>query len=121
MTRNGNCNFIAIELTEDLIKQEIVTNFIFDKRSKLLILSLNHKYKKKTVVSPIFKNDWLKTIEFFTYLQKFKDQMTSKGMTEDHMNMLCDIVDYNYEKILDIDEDENANANEVQNDDGQEK
>ena len=35
--------------------------------------------------------------------------------------MLCDIVDYNYEKILDIDEDENANANEVQNDDGQQK
>ena len=104
MTRNGNGNFIPIELTEDLIKQEIVTKFIFDKRSKLLILSLNHKYKKKTVVSPIFKNDWLKTI------QKFKDQMTSKGMTEDHMNMLCDIVDYNYEKILDIDEDENANA-----------
>ena len=29
--------------------------------------------------------------------------MTSNGMTEDHMNMLCDIVDYNYEKILDID------------------
>jgi hypothetical protein len=115
MTRNGNGNFIPIELTEDLIKQEIVTNFIFDKRSKLLILSLNHKYKKKTVVPPVFKNDWLKTI------QKFKDQMTSKGMTEDHMNMLCDIVDYNYEKILDIDEDENANANEVQNDDGQQK
>ncbi|MFZ0512857.1 MAG: hypothetical protein WAM14_14715 [Candidatus Nitrosopolaris sp.] len=76
--RNGNGNLITIELTEDLKEQEIVTNFIFDKRSKLLILSLNHKYKKKTVVSPVLQNDWLKTT------QKFKDQMTAKGVTEDH-------------------------------------
>jgi len=26
--------------------------------------------------------------------------------------MLCDIVNYNYGKILDIDDDENANAND---------
>jgi hypothetical protein len=87
--RNGNGNLITIELTEDLKEQEIVTNFVFDKRSNLLILSLNHKYKKKTVVSPVFQNDWLKTT------QKFKDQMTSKGVTEDHADMLCDIVDNN--------------------------
>ncbi len=51
--RNGNGNLITIELTEDLKEQEIVTNFIFHKRSKLLILFLNHKYEKKTVVSPV--------------------------------------------------------------------
>jgi hypothetical protein len=110
---NGNGNLITIELTEDLKEQEIVTNFIFDKRAKLLKLLLNHKYKKKTVISPVFQNDWLKTI------QKLKGQMTSKGVTEDHVNMLCDIADNNYEKILDMNEDENTNG--VQNDDGQQK
>jgi hypothetical protein len=102
---NGNDNLITIELTEDLKEQEIVTNFIFDRRSKLLILSLNHKYKKKTIVSPVFQNDWLKTT------QKFKAQMSSKGVNEDHANMLCDVVDNNYEKILDM--NDNGNTDEV--------
>jgi hypothetical protein len=42
-------------------------------------------------------------------------QMTSKGMTENHASMLCDIVDNNYEKILCIVD----NTNEV--DDNQQK
>ncbi|HXX98145.1 MAG TPA: hypothetical protein VEL11_13625, partial [Candidatus Bathyarchaeia archaeon] len=57
---NGNDNLITIELTEDLKKLGIVTKFIFDKKSKLLILSLNHEYKAKTIISPVLQHDWLK-------------------------------------------------------------
>jgi hypothetical protein len=106
---NIDGNLITLELTEDL---RIVTNFIFDKKSKQLILSLNHKDKKKTIISPVFQHDWIKTT------QKFKGQMTSKGVTKDHADMISDIVDNNYEKILDI--TGNANANEI-NDDQQKR
>jgi uncharacterized membrane protein YheB (UPF0754 family) len=69
---------------------------IFDKKSKQLILSLNHKDKQKTIISPVLQSNWPKTI------QKFKGQMTSKGVTENHADMISDIVDNNYEKILDL-------------------
>lgn len=38
---SDSSNLIPIELTEDLVR---VTKFIFDKKSELPILSLNHKY-----------------------------------------------------------------------------
>ncbi|MFZ0511949.1 MAG: hypothetical protein WAM14_10110 [Candidatus Nitrosopolaris sp.] len=102
--RSGNGNLITIELTEDLKQLGVITNFIFDRKSNLLILSLNHKDKKKTIISPVFQHDWIKTT------QKFKGHMTSKGVNEEHANMLCDIVDNNYERILDI--NDNGNTNE---------
>ena len=109
--RNSNDNLITIELTEDLKELGIVTNFIFDRRSKQLILSLNHKYRKKTIISPVFQHDWIKTT------QKLKGQMTFKGVNEDHANMLCDVVDNNYERILDL--NDNGNTNEGEGDEEQ--
>src|SRR5215467_4903144 len=108
---DGNDNLITIELTEDLKKLGIVTKFIFDKKSKLLILSLNHEYKAKTIISPVLQHDWLKTT------QKFKVQMTSKGMTEDHADIICDVVDHNYQKILGI----GGNDNELDDDEQKRK
>src|SRR5215469_13622393 len=108
---SGSGNLITIELTEDLKKQGIVTKFIFDKKSKLLILSLNHEYKAKTIISPVLQHDWLKTT------QKFKVQMTSKGMTEDHADIICDVVDHNYQKILGI----GGNDNEPDDDEQKRK
>ncbi len=106
--KKGSSNLISIELSEDLKKLGIITNFNFDKKSKLLILSLNHEHKGRTIISPVFQDDWLKTA------QKFKGQMTSKGMTKDHADMICDIVDNNYQKILDISADANEADNEQQ-------
>ena len=99
--RNGNDNIIIIELTEDLKQLGIVTNFIFDKKSRMLILSLNPKYKKKSIISTVFQHNWSKTA------RESMCEMTSKGMTENHANMLCDIVDNNYEKILCMVDDTN--------------
>ena len=59
--RNGNDNIIIIELTEDLKQLGIVTNFIFDKKSRMLILSLDRKYKKKSMISTVFQHNWYKT------------------------------------------------------------
>jgi hypothetical protein len=106
--RNSNDNLIKIELTRDLKDQEIVSNFIFDRKSKHLILSLNHKYRKKTIGSPVFQENWLKTT------RRFMGQMELKGLSKDHANNLCDIVDNNYEKILDL--NYNANVNERDDD-----
>jgi hypothetical protein len=98
-----------LELTEEVKQQGIVTNLIFDKKSKQLILSLNHKDKKRTIISPVFQHDWIKTT------QKFKGQMTSKGVNEDYSNMLCDVIDNNYEKILGL----NFNGNTYEADEEQ--
>lgn len=105
---SGSGNLISIELTEDLKKLAIVTKFIFDKKSKQLILSLNHEYKGKTIISPVLQHDWLKTT------QKLKVQMTSKGVTEDHADIICDVLDYNYQKILGIGGDDNEADDEQQ-------
>ncbi|HYA84001.1 MAG TPA: hypothetical protein VEH06_11215, partial [Candidatus Bathyarchaeia archaeon] len=97
-----------LELTEEVKQQGTVSNFMFDKKSKHLILSVNHKDKQKTIISPVLQSNWPKTI------QKFKGQMTSKGMNEDYANMLCDVIDNNYDKILGLNYNGNTYEGEEQ-------
>ena len=78
---NGNTNIIALELTEEIKREQIVTSFVFDKRIESLRLSLNHKYNQKIIISPIEEN-WPKTIE------TFKKQLKLKGVNEDHVTQL---------------------------------
>jgi len=62
----SNNSIIILGLTDEIKHEEIVTNFVFDKKSNHLILSLNHRYSKKTIVSPLYENDWPKTIRTIT-------------------------------------------------------
>lgn len=101
-----NSNLIVLELTDELRQQEIITSFVYDKKNKLLILSLNHKYNKKTIPSPVFENSWQKTVKTFV------QQAEQKGVDKDHVNQICDAVDNNWETILDhlVDTGQNGNG-----------
>ncbi len=58
---NKNSNIVNLELTEKIKEEGIVNSFVFDKRVNSLILSLNHLYNNKTVISPVFQDNWPKT------------------------------------------------------------
>jgi hypothetical protein len=96
---NKNSNVVNLELTEKIKEEGIVNSFVFDKRVNSLILSLNHLYNNKTVISPVFQDNWPKTSETFT------KQMKLKGVRIEHTPQLSDVVDNNFVKILSLDSD----------------
>lgn len=102
--RNRNDNLITLELTEDLKGQEIVTNFIFDRKSRQLILSLNHLYKMKTIISPVLPNNWPKTTQEFTAQMELSYD-EAFNITKDWLNK-CD-------KIIPLDFNVNAKIKET--------
>ena len=57
-------------------------------------LQLNHKYEKKTVISDVTDSDWTKTIKTFIANAK------RKGVTNEHIEMITDILDENIGKIV---------------------
>jgi hypothetical protein len=59
-----------------------------------LVIELNHKYDKKTIISKIVKDDWTKTIE------KFQGDMKRKGVSQEHITMITDVAENQYQYIL---------------------
>jgi hypothetical protein len=59
-----------------------------------LVIELNHKYDKKTIFSKIVKDDWTKTIE------KFQGDMKRKGVSQEHITMITDVAENQYQYIL---------------------
>jgi hypothetical protein len=105
---------MVLELTDEVRQQDIVTSFVFNRKKKLLILSLNHKHSKKTILSPVFEFDWPKTIKTFI------GHMELKGVSKDHSNQLCDVVDNNFENILNLNDGGVSNErNDNDHDDNQ--
>jgi hypothetical protein len=93
---NSNNKTILLELTEKIQQEGIVISFAKDKTTNNLILCLNHDYGKKKIVSPIYK-DWIKTTDTFAR------QMKVKGVKDDHVLQLVDILDNNFERVLELD------------------
>ena len=48
----NNSNSIPLELNDELIQEGIIDKFVKDNRLNSVILSLNHKYKKKNFIYP---------------------------------------------------------------------
>jgi hypothetical protein len=88
-------NKIELELAPKLQRENIVTKYLFDLNNLDIILELNHKYDKKTIVSPLEIGDWQYTI------QKFKENLENQGIHEDHIAMICDDACINASKRLD--------------------
>ena len=84
---------MQLELTEEVKQQEIVTRFVFDPETDNLSVELNHKCSKMKITSPIESN-WPKTIDTFA------KQLGRKKINQEHMMMLCDVVDNAAEEIL---------------------
>lgn len=98
--KNSNTNdtnqndILHLELSDELKRQEIVTNYVYDITSDNLCLELNHKYNRKIIICPI-KSDWSKFIETYT------KELNRKGIrSPDHISMICDVADNNALRIL---------------------
>jgi hypothetical protein len=90
-------HLIPLELNEELKKEEIVTKFVKDSRTNSLILSLNHKYKQKTLIFPIptaRKIDWSVTTE------KFAKKLRACNISPEHILMLEDVMQENFEIVI---------------------
>lgn len=90
---NDNNKIISLELTEKLQREQILTSFEVNTKTKCIIAGLNHVYDRKTVVSNIYQ-DWIKTIDGFATRAK------KKGISDTHIIMLTDALDNNNEKVL---------------------
>jgi hypothetical protein len=89
----SNKHIIVLNLRDDLQKEQIVTSFAINKKTKYIETKLNHIYENKTIVSTIY-SDWIKTIDTFTIRAK------KKGISQKHIIMLTDTLDDNNEKII---------------------
>ena len=86
-------HIVPLILTPELEKEQIVTRYDFNLRTRNLILALNHKYATKVITSPL-EPKWNKTI------QTLEKQLKRKGVKPNHVTMLTDAADENATKIL---------------------
>jgi P4 family phage/plasmid primase-like protien len=80
---------VELELTRRLKQIGIVERLIFNTMTNSVVLSLNHAYNTKVVICPINNKQWIRTTDNFT-----------KQLTK----ALCDVLDFNYEKILEFED-----------------
>lgn len=85
---------VTLELSPRLQQEQIVTSYTYDLKTNSLVVELNHKYDKKTIISKILKDDWAKTIE------KFQVQMKQSGVSQKHITMITDVAESQYQFIL---------------------
>jgi hypothetical protein len=90
-------HLIPLELSDELKQEGIVTRFDKDTRNGSLILSLNHKYNKKSIVFPIPS---AKKIDWATHLEKMAKKLRTNGVSAEHIQMIEDVLNTNYEKVL---------------------
>lgn len=96
--KSENSHLIPLELSEELKKEEILTKFEKDTRTNSLILSLNHKYKKKCFIFSIPT----KRIDWTAIIDKIAKSLKAFGMSPGHMLMIEDVMQENYEIVIGI-------------------
>jgi hypothetical protein len=85
---------LMLDHVEGLDKEKITTHFAANKHTRCLEIMLNHIYANKKIITRIYA-DWTKTLEFFT--RRARD----KGVSQEHIMMLTETLDNNYQKVLD--------------------
>ena len=100
MISNTNAeSFIDLLLTDEIKKEQIVTSFKKDKRTNSLILSLNHIYKQKQIISPVYEGSkWIETVD--TLVKRLKHS----GVSDTHILLIEDVLTNNYEIVLGLTE-----------------
>jgi hypothetical protein len=97
-------NFIDLELTDEIKKEQIVTSFKKDIRNHSLLLTLNHVYGQKQIVSPVYKGPkgpkttWDKTLD--TLVIKLKEV----GVSAPHIDLIEDVLSNNYKFVMELPE-----------------
>ena len=84
---------IPLKLDE---KVDFVNSFTFkvSKKSLSLVIFLNGDYENKIAVSSVSKTNWKKT------QNSLKEELESKGVSNDHINLILDNLDNNSDIIL---------------------
>ena len=94
-----NSHSIPLELSAELLKEEIIEKFVKDNRINYVVLTLNHKYKKKNFICPMSaaeKINWAVTIE------KIAKSLRTGGISPDHILMIEDVLNTNYEIVIGV-------------------
>jgi hypothetical protein len=85
---------VTLELSPKLQQEQIVRSYVYDFKTNSIVVELNHKNDKKTIISKIVKDDWTMTIE------KFQGQMRQSGVSQEHIIMITDVAESQYQSIL---------------------
>ena len=84
---------LPLEIGDKLLEQEIVQNFVYDIQANSISCDLNHKYDRKKVIIPINIKKW---DDVRKTCQKLCEE---KGISTDHILLLLDSLDINFESI----------------------
>ena len=94
-TQSSDNNVVELELTPKLKESGIVTNFVFQRSINSVIVTLNHVYDKKIIISSVSStSDWGKIQD------RLERRLKNKGIEKDHILQLIDTLDTNFEIIL---------------------
>jgi hypothetical protein len=97
-TPNNVEKIITLEQSKELEKSNIINDFIFEIDTKNFILDLNHEYKDEIRVNWYYNKNWPK---MKSNLQK---ECKKKGVKEEHIPLIEDTLDLNYNTITNTQE-----------------
>ena len=83
----------SLNLVTELERENIIDHFVANKLTQCLEIKLNNVYSNKVIISGIY-SDWIKTVGIFII------RVANKGITQNHINLIIDTLDSNYEEIL---------------------
>ena len=91
--------FIDLELTDEIKQLGIVISFRKDNRTNNLFLKLNHVYKQRQIISPIYEGPkWSETVDVL--VKKLKDS----GVSNEHRLLIEDVLNNNFEAVCGLSE-----------------
>jgi hypothetical protein len=110
--QNREKDIVNLELTPELEQAGIVEHFDFYSKTNAIHILLNHQYTGKSIVFSVDKKDWNKTHNIFG------KQLKQKGVSNEHIMQLTDVLDNNYKAIFGLDGDGGLNPQSYHNNSG---
>ena len=93
-----NENIIELQLPQDLQEAKIVTEFIFEINTKNFVIELNHVYDNTRIIFHYNKN--------WTIIKRdLRKETKAKDVQEQHIKLLLDALDFNYNTVTITQED----------------
>lgn len=88
-----DADFLQLEPSSVLKSENIITRFGVNNTTDCIEATLNHMYSNNSIISRVYR-DWTKTVHTFAV------RAGDKGVSKEHIIMLTDTLDNNYEGIL---------------------
>jgi hypothetical protein len=89
---------IILKQSNELFRENVITNITLDKNKKIIVLKFNHKYNNKIVIISISEINWKNFIEYS------KKEFKRNGIENRHIDYILDTFAINYKTVLDIKE-----------------